>query len=353
MVDYNHGKFGELLIQEPLPDIFPRYELVALHERVHTYSTIVVTVKDENGQPLPGVEVCWYWPDAPEDSDGGPLGGVPGPMKPGISFIGTTNAEGTVGFSMGRGSAYFVPNIGPNAVWIRAANSALVYGLGWIGETEHDHLDPEFRLVTKADQQPDNIVVYDAAGKEMPYSDVLRYFGRQARSYGGQTSDHRYELIALYASEGEHRTFAPRVLDGLGNPQVGCRVGIFNERNGKAKSAFTDERGYAQFALIDGDDMYNVPSEMGPVKCGIADGLNSEVYETGGVVNTGKHGIPRWLNPVFMYSDDSDDVEPPDGDSLEDLLNELETTMVTMGAALQRALTVIYEMLEVIGRGKV
>ncbi len=94
------------------------YGIVELRERMDAPSTLVVTVVDKGGHPVPDVPVAFSWPD----------GTVPG----------MTDPMGNVGFGMGGGAYYFPPGKGPH--WIDAGG-VRVDGLGMLGGTNHDHLD--------------------------------------------------------------------------------------------------------------------------------------------------------------------------------------------------------------------
>ena len=116
-----------------------RAELTELHCNIGP-STLVVFVEDVNGDPVEGVTVVRYWPDAP-------------PLPPELAtwhdrgVYGPTNAEGSIGFAMGGGDYYWLPSAGVSAVWVGGApGSDLMHGLGMLGETEHQHLDSVFRL---------------------------------------------------------------------------------------------------------------------------------------------------------------------------------------------------------------
>jgi hypothetical protein len=109
-------------------------------------ATITVRVVDTAGEPLGGITVIWYWPDAnflpPElvgCFDRGDIGvtKTDGPDK------------GTVGFGMGGGSYYDWPGPGPHTVWVGVQGSDCVHGLGMLSLTNHRHLNPTFMLTGK------------------------------------------------------------------------------------------------------------------------------------------------------------------------------------------------------------
>lgn len=140
-LDWLRGRYGPFQIKA---ESLPAWKIVALRERVNTHASLVV-------QAAPGTRVAWYWPDAPEDPECGPAGGVLPGMRAGRAVSGTTSPAGDVGFAMG-GGAYYDPSqgqIGPHAVWIYGAETAsdVVLGLGMVAGTNHDHVDVDFAWV--------------------------------------------------------------------------------------------------------------------------------------------------------------------------------------------------------------
>lgn len=109
------SKYGKI---ETTAEAGAEYGIVELRERVDAPSTLVVTVKDEGGNPVPNVSVAFSWPDG--------------------TVHGITDNMGSVGFGMGGGAYYFLPEKGPH--WIDAGG-VRVDGLGMLGGTNHDHLD--------------------------------------------------------------------------------------------------------------------------------------------------------------------------------------------------------------------
>jgi len=105
-------------------------------------ASLVVRIVDENGAPVSGVHVAFYWPDAPEDPAAGGLGRC---------VNGWTGNNGDVGFGMGPGAFYWPSQnqIGPHAVWIygQEVRGELVNGLGMVALTNHYHFDVEYTLV--------------------------------------------------------------------------------------------------------------------------------------------------------------------------------------------------------------
>jgi hypothetical protein len=156
------NEFGRVEIESPDRPEAPYYEIVELRESddlpagapddastraVEARASILVTVLDGAGRPVPGIPVAWWWPDAPEAREIG--WGDHG-------VTGATGEEGTVGHPMG-GGAYYDPRVaqGPHCVWIAGeGRSQMIAGLGMIAGTNHRHLDVTFRETTPQPQPP-------------------------------------------------------------------------------------------------------------------------------------------------------------------------------------------------------
>lgn len=174
---YLTGKYGGFVIRSVPSDAGAAYRISVLRERVDTAASLIVSVKDDQGVSLDGIEIAWYWPDAPEDPNAGPLGGVPPQMRSNRCVTGTTNTSGDVGFAMG-GGAYYWPDrgeIGPHGVWIYGADtrSEVIYGLGMVAATNHDHIDVEFALV-----EEDGGPIEPPVGPECPTEEILAELDR-------------------------------------------------------------------------------------------------------------------------------------------------------------------------------
>jgi hypothetical protein len=155
---YLKARYGNFVIHPAPAGEGPVYKLAALREKVNTAATLVVRVTNQEGTPLEGVHVAWYWPDAPADPGVGPRGGLPPQMRPGRAVSGFTNLNGDTGFGMGSGAYYFPHEgqTGPHATWIhgQATRSDVILGLGMLGATNHDHFDVEFALVVREEPPP-------------------------------------------------------------------------------------------------------------------------------------------------------------------------------------------------------
>lgn len=121
------------------------YRLKELREK-RGYHALVTQVLDGDGNPMPGVDVAFYWPDAPDPPD--PPTGV-GAHDWFKRFIhGLTGPNGDVGPGMGKGAYHEEGEGGPHAVWVRDPNipSDVCERLGMLAGTPHDHLDQVFEL---------------------------------------------------------------------------------------------------------------------------------------------------------------------------------------------------------------
>lgn len=184
-LDWLAAKYGDFQIQPAADGEGPVYRISALRERVDG-NILMVRVVDSSGSSLTGVSVAWYWPDAPDDDDCGPAGGLLSGMVPDRCEGSPTNAGGDAGFYMG-GGAYYRPDleqIGPHAVWAYGAGtrSDLILGLGMVDGTAYDHFDVEFTRYDDTPSQPpptpsptpptpeppppDSITVYDWQGNQ-------------------------------------------------------------------------------------------------------------------------------------------------------------------------------------------
>lgn len=102
--------------------------------------TVLIARVDRNGQPVQDVPVMFYWPDAPW-------------LEPELQACGLeralvvhTNGDGEAHFGMGLGSAYWPPGGGPHIVWVGGPGSDCLGGLGWLGGTNHIHLNSVWEL---------------------------------------------------------------------------------------------------------------------------------------------------------------------------------------------------------------
>jgi hypothetical protein len=123
----------------------PGGAVYAIVELAHkTDVTLRATVLDRNGNPKPGVQVAFFGFEPCVETPGGCCGRKP------VAHMEMTNEEGKATYSMGHGSAYW-PDQGQkgyHAVWVvDSIASDCADGLGWVGLTNHDHLNVTFREI--------------------------------------------------------------------------------------------------------------------------------------------------------------------------------------------------------------
>ncbi len=153
-------KYGPFVIYPAAPSADgspgPVWRLTTLREK--NDSTFIAKARAENGAPLPGPRICWYWPDAPDLPTAGPLGAPFEGIKPGVAVSGYANASGDVGFPMGPGALYHPENgeRGPHAAWMHGleTRSDVLLGVGMIPD-DHLHLDAEWTLTVDDGEEPE------------------------------------------------------------------------------------------------------------------------------------------------------------------------------------------------------
>jgi hypothetical protein len=101
---------------------------------------LVARVENADGDPIEGVPVVFYWPNArllpPEQQACG--------LDRGDVIL--TNSNGNAEFIMGGGSYYFPPGGGLHVVWVATEGTDCLGGLGMLGGTNHIHLDSVWRM---------------------------------------------------------------------------------------------------------------------------------------------------------------------------------------------------------------
>ncbi len=109
-----------------------------LRERGGDMALIASVERDE--QPVQDVPVMFYWPDAPW-------------LEPELQACGLeralvvhTNGDGEAHFIMGPDNYYWPPGGGPHIVWVGGPGSDCLGGLGWLGGTNHIHLNSVWDL---------------------------------------------------------------------------------------------------------------------------------------------------------------------------------------------------------------
>ena len=160
-LDWLRNKYGPFVIYNPPPlpegEAAPTWTITTLREKCNAPATVVAKTVDDLGDPVPGVKVAWYWPDAPADPDAGPIGCPFEGITPARAVNGYSNASGDTGFAMGDG-AYYYPDRGergPHALWIHGSEtrSDIFLGAGMLPGTNHDHIDVEYSLLIETGGQ--------------------------------------------------------------------------------------------------------------------------------------------------------------------------------------------------------
>lgn len=156
-LEWLRGKYGNFRIKPAAPGSGPVYKIVKLKEIINAPGSISAFVETAEDTPAVNLAVAWYWPDAPEDADAGPLGGVLEGMRPGRALTVFTKENGEVAPGIGHGSYYFPQEgqVGLHAYWVHGAQtrSDLIHGLGMVGQTNHSHFQTTFR---RFEQDPDD-----------------------------------------------------------------------------------------------------------------------------------------------------------------------------------------------------
>jgi hypothetical protein len=103
-------------------------------------TALVILIENADGDPIEGVPVIFYWPDAP--------GLPPEQQACGLDrgLVIPTNSKGTAEFAMGGGAYYFPPGGGPHIVWVATEGTDCLGGMGMLGGTNHMHLDSVWRV---------------------------------------------------------------------------------------------------------------------------------------------------------------------------------------------------------------
>lgn len=261
------------------------YGLVVLQEVVEAAATLIVSVRDA-GDPVPGVEVAFSWPDG--------------------TVNGKTNDRGDVGFGMGGGAYYFPPDPGPH--WI-TAGGVEVTGLGMLGGTPHNHVNVELWKEVPEPPEPEynplpGVIILDKNGNTQTPLWAHQMFGYQGTH---MPPDADYVLAALVEAQGPDPVLRVKVVDAEGRPLVGklVKLGSRSIQPPKRFEAVTDGDGFAELSMADKSFLYSAVDQQGPYMLIVADG-DSEVYESAGVVFL-PGGPDRWFNVVLKATK----VEPP------------------------------------------
>ena len=163
-LEWLREKYGPFIIYDPPPlpegEQALTWNITTLREKLDAPAALVVLCKDLDGEPLAGVKVAWYWPDAPTDAACGPQGAPFDHVTPARAHSSYTNVNGDIGFAMGQGAYYWADRgeRGPHAVWIHGTEtrSQLILGLGMLAGTNHHHFDVEYTAqVETGGEDPD------------------------------------------------------------------------------------------------------------------------------------------------------------------------------------------------------
>jgi hypothetical protein len=143
------ANFGDVHLQRAeIPQgITKVFRIVKLTDAVGTGAQSV-NVVNQQGKPLEGIRVVRHWPDAP------PLPGWPSPTSVwhAEGVFGPTNVNGDIGFGMGQGDFYTLPNVGASSIWVAdpSGPSDLISGLGMVTGSSYRHLNIQFQLQDSA-----------------------------------------------------------------------------------------------------------------------------------------------------------------------------------------------------------
>lgn len=116
-------------------------------------ASFIVNCQNESGSPVKDIGVVHSWPDAPN------LPTTPTPNYGNEGIVGFTNIKGEAGFPYSGGMVYTgnKPYSGPGIIWPLCPQhlpepkyADAVFGLGWVGGTDHTTINPVFRLVRKS-----------------------------------------------------------------------------------------------------------------------------------------------------------------------------------------------------------
>ncbi|MFQ6015853.1 MAG: hypothetical protein ACE5NP_10465 [Anaerolineae bacterium] len=131
----------------------PLFRIVRIEEKEGP-ATQMVRVVDADGNPLSGVHVARTWPGV-EDFEPH--------VQPrsrwynnGVFGMEGTDANGLIGFGMGRGDYLKGPGTGVSSVWILSGEyfTDILDKLGMMPETNHRTLLPTFRLTEVTPEEP-------------------------------------------------------------------------------------------------------------------------------------------------------------------------------------------------------
>ena len=140
------AEFGEPKIK-PLPDSAAGWRVVRLEIERTGDTSARIFLLDAGVNPARDKRGAFYWPDANQDANCGPAGGVLPEMRSGRCVWGEIKDDGAAHFPMGKDAYYSAPNIGPHAAWCYGQEEVteVILGLGMLGGTNHHHYNVVFQ----------------------------------------------------------------------------------------------------------------------------------------------------------------------------------------------------------------
>ncbi|HYN89790.1 MAG TPA: carboxypeptidase-like regulatory domain-containing protein, partial [Ardenticatenaceae bacterium] len=222
--------YGAVIERSPADGGSPVWRVVEIHEREGPAVQLVKTL-DGDGNPQAGVPVVRHWPGAP------PLPSTPASPWRREGVIGETNADGDVGFGLGRGDYITGPGQGVSAVWVAhpTQRSDLADKLGMIAGTNHRRLDFVFRLMGGNPPAPAPTATPAPGSTAVP-----------SRPYSG--SMQRWEANCAGTQ------VKGRVTDRAGTPLSGVSVRVLTYGDQHGSPPVTDGNGFYQFNRFGSDD---------------------------------------------------------------------------------------------------
>lgn len=129
--------YGPVTIEEP--GVIGAYYKVTMLQEVEGIMGFCLSLRDAGGLPVAGTRVVYSWPGADEIVNSG---------WDGCGVVEVTNTIGTAEHTAGGGEGYVPPNKGPVSWWVYGEPecSQKISGLGWLGFTNHRHLQVTMQM---------------------------------------------------------------------------------------------------------------------------------------------------------------------------------------------------------------
>lgn len=215
--EYARSKYGAAFRRAEVAEGEPVYRLVELWEKTGD-TALIAKVLNEDGNPLEGVRVTFYWPDAPD---------FPHPSEydwhPNFT-VGVTDEGGDgCGGSMGHGAYRGEGECGPHAVWVHDPEipSDISDCHGMLAGTFHDHLNPRFKLTTGTGDIPEQ-GDYEELDRDFEEGVVNRiHIVATARNFHGTHARIGVEGSSWEAGPFHSATLTRYELDATYNPMEG------------------------------------------------------------------------------------------------------------------------------------